>query len=213
MAYLSTISSCGMLFGYRTSLIYSCYHRSYFPTFDNQRAGLIDVYDDASYFSYSVNATIPIRARIQGLHYKMANNKKLVWNNWFTAVEGGSRNLNRLQGGEMTHRSLHTGPQAIMETLCKLPGTRHDMASTSEKFCIDAFPVKHGTSMALMLVVHGEFTEGEAGYPGNIRLHANTCRQSDQRAFVLLIGRSCWRQPLMARGTFPALEAGERVEF
>ncbi|KAL1727844.1 hypothetical protein EV714DRAFT_253365 [Schizophyllum commune] len=131
----------------------------YFPTFDNQRAGLIDVYDDASYFSYSVNATIPIRARIQGLHYKMANNKKLVWNNWFTAVEGGSRNLNRLQGGEMTHRSLHTGPQAIMETLCKLPGTRHDMASTSEKFCIDAFPVKHGTSMALMLVVHGEFTE------------------------------------------------------
>ncbi|TRM64263.1 hypothetical protein BD626DRAFT_491278 [Schizophyllum amplum] len=131
----------------------------YFPMFDSQRAGLLDVYDPASYFSYSVNATIPTRARIQGLHYKMANNKKLVWNSWFSAVEGGSRNLNRLQGGESTLRSLHAGPQHIVETLCKLPGTRHDMASTSEKFCIDAFPVKHGTSMALMLVVHGEFTE------------------------------------------------------
>jgi len=134
----------------------------FFPLFDSQRAALLDAYHPSAMFSFSVNTSIPTRARIQGLHYskEFPNQRKLDWTVW---LEGGSRNLTRLGGSEGVEKvvsSLHVGGEAIIRAMTSLPKTRHEISNSPEKFCIDAWPVGQGESMKLFISLHGQFNEG-----------------------------------------------------
>lgn len=131
----------------------------FFDVFDNHRDTLANIYDPQASFSFSVNTTIPARARIQGLLYdkEMPNQRSLTWANW---LQAGSRNLNRLQGTlDKSVKSLLMGSDSIVSTVGKLPGTRHDITGPAEKFCLDTSPVPLGTGMGLLVSVHGQFTE------------------------------------------------------
>ncbi|KAH7925857.1 NTF2-like protein [Leucogyrophana mollusca] len=131
----------------------------FFPMFDDQRAGLLDAYDPSATFSFSVNTTIPARARIQGHHSskEMPNQRKLEWSVW---LNGGSRNLNRMGGGvDKVVNSLHLGSEAAIRAMSAMPKTKHEVAGSPEKFCVDAWPVGQGESLKLFVSLHGQFTE------------------------------------------------------
>jgi len=120
---------------------------------------LVNAYDPAATFSFSANTSIPARARLVGFHSskEMPNQRKLEWKTW---LDSGSRNLNRIGSDpEKTLSNLHIGSDQVVEALKKLPGTNHNINGPGEKFCIDAYPVPHGQSMALLTTIHGEFTE------------------------------------------------------
>lgn len=51
--------------------------------------------------------------------------------------------------------SMHFGRDAAVSTVMKLPGTKHDITGSAEKFCLDAWPVAE----TLFLSVHGQFEE------------------------------------------------------
>lgn len=134
----------------------------FFPTFDNQRESLVNVYHPAATFSFSANTAIPIRSRIQGHHTSkdMPNQRKLEWVTWLAGGAGGSRNLGRMgHGVDKMLNSLHVGAEEAMKSMANLPKTVHDVAGAPEKFCVDAWPVGQGESMNLFISVHGQFIE------------------------------------------------------
>ncbi|KAI0346534.1 NTF2-like protein [Trametopsis cervina] len=134
----------------------------FFPLYDNQRSALIDAYHPSATFSFSANTGIPARARIEGYHHskEMPNQKKLEWAPWLNGGNGGSRNLSRMGGNvEKMEKSLHVGSEEAVKAMANLPSTRHDVAGSPEKFCVDAWPVSHGDGMALFMTIHGQFTE------------------------------------------------------
>lgn len=89
----------------------------------------------------------------------MPNQRKLEWRPW---LDNGSRNLSRVGGdAQKMLGNLHIGGDQIVKVLANLPATKHDISGPPEKFCLDSFPVPHGQSMGLLLVVHGQFTESE----------------------------------------------------
>ena len=135
----------------------------FFPTFDNERDRLIDVYAPNATFSFSANTAIPPRARLEGLHVskEFPNQRKLEWPVWLSGGMGGSRNLGRLNGLQKVTQSLHLGNQEAVNAIKALPVTRHDVAGSPEKFCVDAFPVRQGEQTTLFVTVHGQFTERE----------------------------------------------------
>jgi len=135
----------------------------YFPQFDSQRAALASAYHPSATFSFSVNTSIPARARIEGFHHskEMPNQRNLEWGPWISGPHGGSRNLTRIaraSQGKMV-KSLHVGPDAIIKTLVNLPGTQHDVSGAPEKFCVDAWPVSTGDGAHLFVTLHGQFAE------------------------------------------------------
>jgi len=134
----------------------------FFTTLDTQRTALLDAYDPAATFSYSLNTTVPTRARMQGFQYSrdMPNQTKLNWKPWMDGGIGGSRNLVRIgTGAGNAVKSFHVGAEQAVSALADLPGTKHDIGGPPEKFSIDSFPVVHGQGMGLLLTVHGQFTE------------------------------------------------------
>ncbi|KAI3615783.1 mrna export receptor mex67 [Moniliophthora roreri] len=132
----------------------------FFSFFDTNRPALQTVYDPTARYSYAVNTTIPERARAQGLHSRLPNQKKLEWSQWLTNSTGGSRNLMRLANSvEKQEQRLLIGGPAIVNSLQGLPQTRHDLSGPADKFSVDCFPVAHAGIMGLLAIVHGEFTE------------------------------------------------------
>jgi nuclear RNA export factor len=139
-------------------------YRRFFPLFDTQRVALQEVYAPSATFSFSANTSIPLRARIQGLHSskELPNQRKLEWPTWLNGGKGGSRNLDRLRGGlERVVNTLHVGSEAVMRAMMDLPGTKHDIGGPPDEFCVDAFPVPQGEVMNLLVSIHGRFAEGE----------------------------------------------------
>ncbi|EJF64631.1 NTF2-like protein [Dichomitus squalens LYAD-421 SS1] len=133
----------------------------FFPSFDNQRGALIDAYAPNATFSFSANTSIPPRARIEGIHVskEFPNQRKLEWAPWLTGGNGGSRNLGRMNGLQKVTQSLHLGSQEAVRAMAALPPTRHEVAGSPEKFCVDAFPVQQGEQTNLLVTVHGQFAE------------------------------------------------------
>ncbi|KZV64741.1 NTF2-like protein [Peniophora sp. CONT] len=140
----------------------------FFKLFDDERAALAEVYSDHATFSFQAQTSIPARARIQGFQHKLPNQTKLEWSPWLAS---GSRNLMRVsqQPGKLLS-SMHFGRDAAVSTVMKLPGTKHDITGSAEKFCLDAWPVAE----TLFLSVHGQFEE-----------KANHGLRSFDRSFVL----------------------------
>ncbi|KAG6888995.1 hypothetical protein C0992_006816 [Termitomyces sp. T32_za158] len=129
----------------------------FFNAMDTQRNLLLNVYDPNATFSFSANTTIAARARVQGFHSSLPNQKKLSWTDW---LAGGSRNLQRVGTDfDRALNSLHVGAEDAIKALVALPGTKHDITGPPEKFCLDSFPVLLGQGTGLLLTVHGQFTE------------------------------------------------------
>ncbi|KAH0585512.1 hypothetical protein H2248_008748 [Termitomyces sp. 'cryptogamus'] len=129
----------------------------FFNGMDTQRNLLINAYDPNATFSFSANTTIAARARVQGFHSSMPNQKKLTWAEW---LAGGSRNLQRVGNHfDRALNSLHVGAEDAIKALAALPGTKHDITGPPERFCLDSFPILLGQGMGLLLTVHGQFTE------------------------------------------------------
>ena len=132
----------------------------FFTIYDNQRPALVNAYHPTGTFSFSANTAIPPRARIEGFHHSMPNQKKLEWPPWLNGGLGGSRNLTRMgTNPEKMERTLHVGGEEAAKAMVDLPNTKHDVAGSPEKFCIDAWPVSHGDGTVLFITVHGQFTE------------------------------------------------------
>ncbi|KZT73128.1 NTF2-like protein [Daedalea quercina L-15889] len=150
----------------------------FFPLFDNQRSALMDVYHPNATFSFSSNTSIPIRARIEGHRYskEMPHQRDQDWTRWGIGKAGGSRNLIRLAGGSVNKlvSSLHVGNEEIVKAMAELPTTKHDVAGTPERFCIDAWPVQQGDSPQLFVTIHGQFEE-----------EPSRCVMSFDRSFIL----------------------------
>ncbi|KAH9928646.1 uncharacterized protein B0H18DRAFT_999876 [Fomitopsis serialis] len=149
----------------------------FFPLFDNQRTALMDAYHPNATFSFSANTSVPVRARIEGYRYskEMPNQRKQEWGPWGIG-KGASRNLNRLAGGSADRlvKSLHVGNEEIVKAMAQLPTTKHDVAGSPEKFCIDAWPVQQGDSPQLFVTIHGQFEE-----------EPSRCVMSFDRSFIL----------------------------
>jgi nuclear RNA export factor len=158
----SAIFSCGLFLSHLVPSQSLTMCHSFFPTFDNERETLVNVYHPAATFSFSANTAIPIRSRIQGHHTSkdMPNQRKLEWVPWLAGGAGGSRNLGRMgHGVDKMLNSLHVGAEEAIKSMTNLPKTLHDVAGAPEKFCVDAWPVGQGESMNLFISVHGQFIE------------------------------------------------------
>ena len=62
-------------------------------------------------------------------------------------------------GGEKLVKTLHVGGEEAVKAMVALPSTKHDVGSSPEKFCVDAWPVGHADGTALFMSLHGQFTE------------------------------------------------------
>ena len=128
----------------------------FFTLFDTQRSELLDVYHPAATFSFSANTSIPPRARIQGLHSTLPNQKNLKWDVWLGGGNGGSRNLSRVGNVDKMAQSLHLGRENVVRSIVGLPNTKHDITGAPSAFCLDGWL----TGSTLFVTVHGQFTEG-----------------------------------------------------
>lgn len=94
----------------------------------------------------------------------MPNQHKLTWPKWLDSSDasGGSRNLTRIGGGlDKIVRSLHIGANSIIKAFLNLPGTKHAVNGPPERFVVDAMVRPLGQMVTMMVIVHGEFSEGE----------------------------------------------------
>lgn len=139
-----------------TRIDYAVGSTRFFTLFDTERPELLDVYHPAATFSFSANTSIPPRARIQGLHSTLPNQKNLKWDVWLGGGNGGSRNLTRVGNVDKMAQSLHIGRENVVQSILGLPKTKHDIAGAPSTFCLDGWP----TGSALFVTVHGQFTEG-----------------------------------------------------
>lgn len=127
----------------------------FFTLFDSQRPELLDVYHPAATFSFSANTSIPPRARIQGLHSTLPNQKNLKWDVWLGGGNGGSRNLTRVGNVDKMAQSLHLGRENVIQSILGLPKTKHDITGAPSAFCLDGWLA----GSTLFVTVHGQFTE------------------------------------------------------
>lgn len=102
---------------------------------------------------------------MQGFQHKLPNQKKLEWGPWLNNNndEMGSRNLARLGNSlDSQVKRLHIGGDATAFAIANLPRTKHDLQGSEQIFSVDSYPVQPagvGGFGALMIVVHGQFTE------------------------------------------------------
>lgn len=171
----------------------------FFTFFDEQRSKLVDVYHPAATFSFSANTSIPPRARIQGLHSTLPNQKNLKWGGWVNGGNGGSRNLSRIGNVDKMAQSLHLGRENVIQSILDLPKTKHDIAGAPSAFCLDCWL----TGSTLFVTVHGQFTEGTSFFVeffpprgGRTRggTHHRLTQQNQWARCVHLIVPSFWHQ-------------------
>ena len=156
-------------------------HSRFFTLFDTQRSELSDVYHPAATFSFSANTSIPPRARIQGLHSTLPNQKNLKWDVWLGGGNGGSRNLSRVGNVDKMAQSLHLGRENVVQSIAGLPKTKHDIAGAPSAFCLDGWLA----GSTLFVTVHGQFTEGTSFFsllppwkPEHVGVYARLIRQN-----------------------------------
>lgn len=119
------------------------------------------MYHPAATFSFSANTSIPPRARTQGLHSTLPNQKNLKWDVWLSGGNGGSRNLSRVGNVDKMAQSLHLGRENVGQSILGLPKTKHDITGAPSAFCLDGWL----TGSTLFVTVHGQFTEGRSFFP------------------------------------------------
>ena len=156
--------------------------RQFFPLFDADRSALVKAfYDSQSAFSYSVNTIAPRQKE------EISNEKMARWDQQIKR----SRNLAKITSTPARRDRLHVGQERINECFKEMPASKHpNMSSESSKWCIECnalpgLPDITGQNLTgvggLLIVVHGEFVENNAGRT------PNTIRSFD-RTFILGAG-------------------------
>ena len=99
-------------------------------------------------------------------------------------------------------KTLHIGGEEAVKAMVDLPSTKHDVATSPEKFCVDAWPVPHADGTALFMTLHGQFTECmwtlSPRRPSHLICDLDQCRP---RAFAPLIALSSLPLRQKALGT------------
>jgi nuclear RNA export factor len=142
---------------------------SYVDLFDRDRSQLLQLYDDTSTFSVSMDSSCP-RSMIQSGRVP----------NWSPYISI-SRNLQKVSTPTARNVRLAVGPQAISKAFGRIPATKHDLVQSPHKFSIEAWRttgVRTADDTGIITSLHGEFTEPQS---------ADTLRSFD-RVFVLTQG-------------------------
>ena len=104
-------------------------------------------------------------------------------------------------------KTLHIGNQEAVKAMMDLPATRHDITSSPDKFCLDAWPVQHGEGTSLFVTLHGQFTERMFFFSSTIPvldlMQWPLINQCHQKGFGRLTVLSFWHPHLLIRGMFP----------
>ncbi|KAA8900076.1 hypothetical protein TRICI_006249 [Trichomonascus ciferrii] len=142
---------------------------SYFDLFDRDRTQLLQLYDDMSMFSLSVNNQAPriITTNAMGPH---------SWSSYIPM----SRNMTRISANQRQTK-LSLGPQAIGNAFRRIPETKHSLVQSPEKFAIDVWRtqgVRQPDDTGIVVTIHGEFMEGD-----------QVAQRSFDRTFILLPGQ------------------------
>lgn len=142
---------------------------SYFDLFDRDRTQLLQLYDDMSMFSLSVNNQAP---RI------ITANNTMGPHSW-SAYIPMSRNMTRISANQRQTK-LSLGPQAIGNAFRRIPETKHTLVESPEKFAIDVWRtqgVRQPDDTGIVITIHGEFMERSQAH------------RSFDRTFILLPGQ------------------------
>ncbi|ORX48971.1 NTF2-like protein [Piromyces finnis] len=117
----------------------------YFTLFDTNRVGLLDLYDDNALFSLSINNNIPSWRK----RFERGN-----MSNW----KAYDRNFKSTRQS-LRDNLLSKGKNAIIQTIAKLPSTKHPLEDNS-KFIIDSWQINVAPQQILIyLNISGEFKE------------------------------------------------------
>lgn len=132
----------------------------YFPLFDSNRTGLLELYDEQAIFSVTFSNGTYQQQNVWGS--SQGKKKKIVFNR-FTYKK--KKTKNRIIIVPPSQRMVF-GNQNIIKRLLSLPATVHDL-SRADNFVTDAWqtPGSQNYPVVLFLIVHGEFTESPAGTP------------------------------------------------
>lgn len=171
----------------------------FFPAFDTDRPSLMPAYSSPCSFSFFADTSHPSRARAKKIgsngDKKLPFQAKLDWKPYLTAE--GSRNLARVKAPgpfpsfwinrRLTSSSakrvatLQVTPSTVISTICRLPTTTHPLTEP-DKFVFDTWtmpgllaPTSTGAEgeTVIFAVVHGEFTERESYFCGNLSAEAD----------------------------------------
>jgi nuclear RNA export factor len=119
----------------------------YFNLFDTNRIGLLDLYDDNSMFSLSVNNNCPSWRKRHDRGDNMSNWKLL------------DRNFKNTRHLANRDNLLIKGKNNIIQAIGKLPSTKHPLEDDS-KFIVDSWQVNISPQQVLIyLNISGEFQE------------------------------------------------------
>lgn len=146
---------------------------NFFSLWDNDRAALLALYDQASFFSLALDTASP--------HSPTSKQAPASYIQM-------SRNLVRNHSQQSRHHRVYFGPSQVATAFTKVPGSRHDLNNASA-FAIESWKVSDVRSpgdTAIMMVVHGEFEETT-----NTKITTNTnakVMRSFDRSLVVLPG-------------------------
>ncbi|TPX30156.1 hypothetical protein SmJEL517_g06215 [Synchytrium microbalum] len=129
----------------------------FYHLLDNNRNGLVDLYDDTAAFSYAIDDSPPPTS--------VQPNRKSNWGAW----NANNRNLRKDTNPEKRVNLIHFGSASIMGVLSRVPQTKHDPT----KWLVDAFQTS--SPVMLFLTIHGELEEV-----------SNAWKRSFDRVFVII---------------------------
>ncbi|KAJ2402391.1 nuclear mRNA export, poly(A)+RNA binding protein [Coemansia sp. RSA 2559] len=128
----------------------------FFKLYDENRAGLAEIYAPTSQFSLMVDSTQPTNTFVRS---SSGSQRHVDLSTYIRA----SRNMNLMTQHQKRISSLASGHAAVMQTIMHLPATRHPV-NEAQKFSFDAWETHVPSAASLpqalaMVVVHGEFAE------------------------------------------------------
>ncbi|KAJ1788972.1 nuclear mRNA export, poly(A)+RNA binding protein [Coemansia sp. RSA 2399] len=131
----------------------------FFKLYDENRAGLAEIYAPSVQFSLMVDSTQPTSTFARS---DSGSQRHVDLSTYIRT----SRNMTLMTQHQKRINSLASGHAAVMRTILQLPATRHPV-NEAQKFSFDAWethvPSTASSPQALaMVVVHGEFTEAPA---------------------------------------------------
>ncbi|KAI9263506.1 hypothetical protein EDC94DRAFT_606960 [Helicostylum pulchrum] len=126
----------------------------YYQLFDANRIALSVMYDSNAVFSITTNIKLRAQQKIRRKDKKkmMDDEEKLTWTTLSRNLMGKAK--------KQEGKGLLIGPDAIGNTICRLPTTIHDLQKTDD-FVFDA----HQSPIGLVITLHGEFKEEESTPP------------------------------------------------
>ncbi|CAH6720982.1 mRNA export factor Mex67p [[Candida] jaroonii] len=120
---------------------------NFYNLWDTNRSNLLQLYQDQSQFSVSVDMSNPHDLNGQQID--------------FTYYLTNSRNLSRISASKLKMQKLFTGKDQIANCFNQLPKSKHELIENSHLFSMEAF--KYNQLNGIIINLHGTFKE--TGHP------------------------------------------------